>query len=200
MPRSLGRYSSLADYDRGVFSFGPQYANLTQFTSSKDPLQVTWANHICDTSAWKMWVITLLLPRSSPGEVNNFLFSTSSRPTLGPTRLSIQWAPGALSPGVKRPGCEAGHSPPSSAEVKKMWIYTSTPPYVFMAQCLIQFYLLYLRYPNVTSHICQTTRWYLFPGACYVTAYVILTDSINLKILEQNMATESRGRVYSTPA
>jgi hypothetical protein len=30
-------------------------------------------------------------------------------------------------------GRKAGHSPPTSAEVKKMWIYTSTLPYVFMA-------------------------------------------------------------------
>jgi hypothetical protein len=30
--------------------------------------------------------------------------------------------------GVKRPGREAGHSPPTSAEVKKMWTYTSTSP------------------------------------------------------------------------
>jgi hypothetical protein len=36
-------------------------------------------------------------------------------------------------PGVKQPGREADHSPPTSAEVKKMWIYTSTPPYAFMA-------------------------------------------------------------------
>jgi hypothetical protein len=28
---------------------------------------------------------------------------------------------------------EADHSTPTSAEVKKTWIYTSTPPYVFMA-------------------------------------------------------------------
>jgi hypothetical protein len=35
--------------------------------------------------------------------------------------------------GVKRQGREADHSPPTSAEVKKMWIYTSTPLYVFMA-------------------------------------------------------------------
>jgi hypothetical protein len=28
---------------------------------------------------------------------------------------------------------EADHSPPASAEVKKIWIYTSTPPYAFMA-------------------------------------------------------------------
>jgi hypothetical protein len=40
---------------------------------------------------------------------------------------------GALSQGVKRPGREADHSSPTSAEVKKMWIYTSTPPYAFMA-------------------------------------------------------------------
>jgi hypothetical protein len=34
---------------------------------------------------------------------------------------------------IKRPGREVYHSPPTSAEVKKMWIYTSTPPYAFMA-------------------------------------------------------------------
>jgi hypothetical protein len=36
---------------------------------------------------------------------------------------------GALSPGIKRPGREADHSPPTSAEVKN----ASTPPYAFMA-------------------------------------------------------------------
>jgi hypothetical protein len=30
-------------------------------------------------------------------------------------------------------GSEAGHSPPTSAEVKKAWITTSTPLYIFMA-------------------------------------------------------------------
>jgi hypothetical protein len=40
---------------------------------------------------------------------------------------------GSSFPGVKRPGREVNHSPPTSAEVKKMWIYTSTPPYAFMA-------------------------------------------------------------------
>jgi hypothetical protein len=38
-----------------------------------------------------------------------------------------------LSPEVTRPGCEADYSPPTSEEVKKTWIYTSTPPHVFMA-------------------------------------------------------------------
>jgi hypothetical protein len=42
---------------------------------------------------------------------------------------------GGSFPGVKRQGREADNSlsPPTSAEVKKKWIYTSTPLYVFMA-------------------------------------------------------------------
>jgi hypothetical protein len=36
----------------------------------------------------------------------------------GPDRSYIQWVPGALSPGVRRPGREADHSLPSNAEVK----------------------------------------------------------------------------------
>jgi hypothetical protein len=47
------------------------------------------------------------------------------------------WVPGALSLGVKRPGHEADRSPPSSAELKNAWSYTSTPQYVFIAWCLI---------------------------------------------------------------
>jgi hypothetical protein len=38
---------------------------------------------------------------------------------------------GALSPEIKRERSEADHSPPTSVEVKKTWIYTSTPPYAF---------------------------------------------------------------------
>jgi hypothetical protein len=75
----------------------------------------------------------------SPGGGKNIRFSISSRPALGPTQPPIQWVPGALSPGVKLPGRKANHSPPTSAEVTKMWVYqyTSTPPYAVMAQCLI---------------------------------------------------------------
>jgi hypothetical protein len=45
---------------------------------------------------------------------------------------------GALSLGEKRPGREADHSPPSSAEVNNAWSYTSTPQYIFMAWCLVK--------------------------------------------------------------
>jgi hypothetical protein len=68
---------------------------------------------------------------SSLGRVKNFLFSTA-RPAMGFTQPLIQWVPEDLSPGVKRPGCEADLSPPASAEVKKIWICTSTPLYAFM--------------------------------------------------------------------
>jgi hypothetical protein len=55
-----------------------------------------------------------------------FLFTTASRPALGPTQPPIQWVLGALPLEVKRSGCEADHSPPSSAEVKNAWSCTST--------------------------------------------------------------------------
>jgi hypothetical protein len=61
------------------------------------------------------------------------IFSKASRPDLGSTHPHIQWVPGALAPVIKRPGCEADHSSPNNAEVKKMWISTATPPYDFMA-------------------------------------------------------------------
>jgi hypothetical protein len=70
---------------------------------------------------------------SSPGRVKNFLFFTSSRPALGSTQPPIQWVRGTPSPGEKRQGREADHWPPTSAEVKKIRIYTSTPPYAFIA-------------------------------------------------------------------
>jgi hypothetical protein len=54
-------------------------------------------------------------------------------------RLHIQWLPMATYLGVKRPRREAVHSPATSADVKETWIYTSTPPYAFMAYCLISY-------------------------------------------------------------
>jgi hypothetical protein len=62
-----------------------------------------------------------------------FLFTTESRPALGLTQPPIQWVPGALSLGVKRPRREADHSPPSSAEVKEcveVYLHSlNTPPW-----------------------------------------------------------------------
>jgi hypothetical protein len=60
------------------------------------------------------------------GAVMGFLLlATASRPALGPTQPPIQWAPGAVSPGLKRQGCEANH-PPSSTSILPL------PQYFFM--------------------------------------------------------------------
>jgi hypothetical protein len=63
--------------------------------------------------------------------VGSRIFS-SPRPVLGPTQPPTQWVLEALSPGVQRTGCEADHALQTSVEVKKILIYTSTPPYAFI--------------------------------------------------------------------
>jgi hypothetical protein len=65
----------------------------------------------------------------------------------GPSRPGQHWCPptllssgyrGALTPGIKQKGREADHSPASSDKVKNAWSYTSTPPNVYIAWCLIK--------------------------------------------------------------
>jgi hypothetical protein len=57
----------------------------------------------------------------------------SFRQALGIHPTFYPMGTGALSPGIKRPELEADHSPPASDDIKKMWIYASSPPYAFMA-------------------------------------------------------------------
>jgi hypothetical protein len=73
------------------------------------------------------WMIRVLGFDSWRG-LGIFLFSAASRMALGPTQPPIQWILLALSLMVKWLGHETDHSPPSSAEVKNVWSYTSIPP------------------------------------------------------------------------
>jgi hypothetical protein len=68
-----------------------------------------------------------------PVRSKKFLFSVLSRLALRPTKPPIQWVTGTLPLRVKQLESEADHSPPTSAEVKETWIYTSIPSHVFMA-------------------------------------------------------------------
>jgi hypothetical protein len=67
-----------------------------------------------------------------------FLFATASRPALGPTQPPIKWVTGSLSLREKRPGREADHSPPSTADVKNAWSCISAPQYVLIAWFLVK--------------------------------------------------------------
>jgi hypothetical protein len=61
-----------------------------------------------------------------------FLFLHVVQTGSGAQSASYPMWTGGYFPGVKRPRREANHSSPTSAEVKKTWVYTCTPPYVFM--------------------------------------------------------------------
>jgi hypothetical protein len=63
-----------------------------------------------------------------PARAGNFSLHHRVQKSLGPTQPRIQWVPGALSLWVKRPGREADHLPPSSADVKECYTSTSQIP------------------------------------------------------------------------
>jgi hypothetical protein len=60
-------------------------------------------------------------------------FSMSSRMALEPTQTPIQWSLGALSPGVKRPGREADHSPIRHHGIVLNWLNAGTTLPFFIA-------------------------------------------------------------------
>jgi len=60
---------------------------------------------------------------------SNFFHFNNQRPS---TKLPIQCMPLTLSLGMKQAESKAEHFPPSSAEVKNLYRYTVTPPYVVM--------------------------------------------------------------------
>jgi hypothetical protein len=100
-------------------------SRVRELTTALQLLAVTACKQSRDSDY--LWAARPRGRSSSPGKVKNFLFSTSFRPALGPTQPPIQWVPRALSPGVKRQRCEVDHPASTSAEVKNMWIFTSTP-------------------------------------------------------------------------
>jgi hypothetical protein len=65
--------------------------------------------------------------------VGSRIFTSLYRPDRLWGQPPIQWVFVTLTPGIKRLGHEADHSPPTSVEVKKKWLYAPTPPYIFMA-------------------------------------------------------------------
>jgi hypothetical protein len=56
-----------------------------------------------------------------------YLIATASISALGPIQPPVEWVTWALTPRVKRPERETDHLPPSGAEFKNVWQYTSAP-------------------------------------------------------------------------
>jgi hypothetical protein len=62
-----------------------------------------------------------------PAEARDFSLLHSVQIPYGSTQPSIQWIPGALSPGLKQLGHKADHSLPASAEIKNNGAITPLP-------------------------------------------------------------------------
>jgi hypothetical protein len=60
------------------------------------------------------------------------LCSKVSRPALGPSQSHVRCIAGALFLVIKPRGRKPGHSPPSDAEIKNEWTYTSSLRGTFM--------------------------------------------------------------------
>ena len=94
---------------------------------------------------------------SSPGcgELRVFLFSLKSTLTVRSNQAPTQRYQDSFS-GVKRPGREVYHSPPSAAEVKKEWSYNSTFPtclHIVNSDNSILYYCNSRKYQAVNIHV-----------------------------------------------
>jgi hypothetical protein len=114
----------------------------------------------CLTEISSVWIETgyeLNSKGSIPIRSKSFLFSTASRPALGPILLPIQ-----LIPGFSFPWGEADDSTPFSGEIKHDRAVPPLPPNVFMTSnplalstptpCVALLYLI------LTPGACQTDR------------------------------------------
>jgi hypothetical protein len=112
-----GKYTGLACYTHFLFS---KYS--TFLSRSQDNIVGIVTGYGLDDQGVGVSVL-----------VGSRIFSSPCRSDwLRSIQPPTQWVLGAP-PGVKWPGREFDHSPPTSAKVKKTWIYTSTPPYIFMS-------------------------------------------------------------------
>jgi hypothetical protein len=126
---------------------------------------------------------------SIPDRGNDFfLFTTVSRPAVGPTQPPIQWVSWALTPWVRLPVREADQSPPPTANVKNAWSSTYILQNVFMVCCLVStgtilplFYLWenYLQYISHVLIIQISSQKFIFyqNDAAYIFSFLSLKHS-----------------------
>jgi hypothetical protein len=88
-----------------------------------------------------------------------FLFTTVSKPTLGPTQPPLKWVPGAFSLGVKR---EADHSPSSTDWSRMRGAIPSLLQYASVAWCSVKAQDNFSFYPNnIKWPVCITKFFFM---------------------------------------
>jgi hypothetical protein len=96
-----------------------------------------------------------------------------------PVSCPIKEGEKAVTLGVKLPGRESDHSPPSIAEFKNVWSYTSTPPYVFMAWYLVKqrenFTITFVSTKMGGVHIRDTPKI----NPCTLTLLIAVTEVVS---------------------
>jgi hypothetical protein len=130
------------------------------------PGAVTQMDSHCTVTWWPKWVSDWLRTYGWSGFESQrglgiFLFTIASRTALEPTQPPIQRVPGALSLGVKRPGREENHSPPSSAEVEecmKLYLYSPNTPWWCGAQLKHRDNFIF----TFTSYVRSYKKWQFF--------------------------------------
>jgi hypothetical protein len=115
LPVSLLPKASHSEFCYCFFHLSNMWAGIAQSVSQ---LATGWMTKVSEFESWWDQEFLLLL-----------VIQTGS----GVHPTSYPMGTGGSFPGVKRPGREADHWPPASAEVKKSWVYQSTPLYAFMA-------------------------------------------------------------------
>jgi len=87
---------------------------------------------------------------------------------------------------VKRPGREADHSPPSSADIKKAWSYTFTPQYAFVEWCSVEAQGQLYLYVTFSKYSRGYVYWYADSGILRLVTCSHLSSCLNTDYMEQS--------------
>ena len=103
---------------------------ISIWSTTKQKIILRHLEFISDSSS-RLWI---------PVGARDMSLLQNAYPALRPTQPHIEWVPGILSRGMKRPERDVDQSHPFRAEIKSKWGYTSIPP-IHMPQRSLQWQL-----------------------------------------------------------
>jgi hypothetical protein len=119
----------------------PRLLSSSSSTSSSSPRFTPASSSSCyrsrDSSVYSAELLAGWSGVWVPAGAGNFFIHHRVQTGSGAHPASYPMGTRGSFPGVKRPGHEADHSSPYSAEVTNAWGYTSAPQYAFMVWCLV---------------------------------------------------------------